>query len=196
VFDPSTIDSVTSQMRGLINQFEGLVPDLQPHDPRQIKRVAQVARFADPLIAPTINTINTVSIVPPMLFDADRAKQALIYRDYIRPFAHRLLVLGGSLNFSVDLKLAVAGEDLLQMYAWVQRAMNGPNGAVLRPWFDEMQRMMKKAINHRKNALPSGPSTPPPAQGFMAIRHEQLEPDELELPESIYDLFDDFDEQH
>jgi hypothetical protein len=195
-FDLSTIDSVTGQMRTLLTEFEGLVPDLQPHDPRQIKRVAQVARFADPLIAPTINTINTVSIVPPMLFDADRAKQALIYRDYIRPFAQRLLVLGGSLNFSVDAKLAIAGEDILQMYAWAQRAVNGPNGAVLRPWFDEMQRMMKKALNHRKSAPASGPSTPPPAQGFLAIRHGQLEPDELELPESIYDLFADFDEEH
>jgi hypothetical protein len=191
VFDPSTIETVTGQMSTLLTQFEGLVPDLQPHDSRQIKRVAQVARFADPLIAPTINTINTVSIVPSMLFDADRAKKALIYRDYIRPFAHRLLVLGGSLNFSVDAKLAVAGEDILQMYAWVQRAVNGPNGAVLRPWFDEMQRMMKKAINHRKNAPPSAPSTPPQAQGFLALRSEPSELDELELPENIYDLFKD-----
>src|SRR5580765_6632000 len=123
VFDPSTIDSVASQMDALLVEFQGLVPDLQPHDPRQINRVAQVARFADPLLAPTINTISSVSIVPAALFDADRAKQALIYRDYIRPFAQRLLVLGGSLNFSVDSKLALAGEDLLQMYAWVQRAV-------------------------------------------------------------------------
>ncbi len=196
-FDPSTIESLANQMAALLVQFEALVPDLQPHDARVIKRVAQTARFTDPLLAPTVNTVNSVSIVPPALFNVDRAKQALMYRDYLRPLAQRLLILGGAVNFSVDSKLALSGEDLLQVYAWAQRAVNGPNGAVLRPWFDEMQRMMKKAINRRKKS--SGPAAPPaphPMQGFLAMRGDsQPETGELELPEHLEDLFDGFDDE-
>ncbi len=189
----SSLDTITAQLLALVIQMEGIVPDLEPHDTREIGRVAAGAKFADLLIAPTITTVTSVPSVPQDLFKVDRARDALMYRDRLRPIAQRMAALTQGLEFTIDSKMSLAGEDALQTYHWAKRAALGPNGAALHPYVDEMRRVVKKAINrHPKKATANSPSTPPAAppiphgQTFMAIRPPAEDAASDELPASFY----------
>src|SRR5260221_2364663 len=63
------IDVIAGQLQALLDQMQALVPDLRPHDPRQIARVAAAARYAQQLIPPAITTVSSVSAVPAGLID-------------------------------------------------------------------------------------------------------------------------------
>lgn len=191
--DTAALPSVADQMLALVEQMEKLAPNLRPHDIRKIRQVSSSAKFAHLLIAPTINAVMSVPSVPKGIFDVDRGRRALLVRDLFRPLAVRIRALADNLDYSVDDDLAGGGEESLQTYHWAKRAEKGPNGPALRPYLDEMQRVVRKVINisKKKAAAPSTPGTTPPpnAQGFMAaFRSPQPEPDDSWMPKSIYEL--------
>jgi hypothetical protein len=161
--EPQT-DAVAAQLIGLLDQFETLVPGFQPHDAAEVHRVATAARFANELIQPTITAVSSFAPASERkLFDVERGKAALQYRDALRPVAQRLSALLDGVEFTIDSQLADAGAEALQAYAWAKAYARGRSGAGLRPYLDEMRRVVKKAMNRRK-------PEPPPAQtnpGFL-----------------------------
>ncbi len=197
-FDSSAIDAMAGQMLALVVQMEGLVPNLTPHDARQIRRVAATARFAKDLIVPTITTVTTVP-TPQGLFDVNAAREAMAFREKIGPIVQRLSVLVGTLGYTSDEKLATTGEGCLQTYRWAKVAVKSGKRNDLQPYVDEMARMVRKAINHRPTKStpgtpapapnpPGTPPAPPHAQTFMAMRTADIPGDvERELPDSWYD---------
>lgn len=171
--DPS-LAAVTGQLLDLVIQMEGLVPELKPHDPQTVARVTQGAKFAHALIAPTITTVNSITAVPAGLFNVDRGRDALAYRDELYPVAQRLGAFVEALYFSINSKLAESGGEALQTYTWAKRAENGPIGPALRPYLDEMRRVVRKAINFKgKDSTPETPA--PQGQSFLAERHRPAE---------------------
>jgi hypothetical protein len=195
--DAQTLDAIASQLLDLVTKMEGLVPDFEPHDKREIARVAASAKFAHELIAPTITMVTSVPSVPQDLFNVAQAQEALQFRDLLRPIAQRLAAFAQGLEFTINTKLSASGEDSLQSYHWVKRAVKGPNGAALQPYADEMRRVVKRAINRSKKPKiePPTPSPAPQGQSFMAIMPQRpaedsaadVSPDDdAELPESYY----------
>jgi len=164
--DSATV-AVAAQLIGLLDQFENLVPGFQPHDKAEVHRVATAARFANELIQPTITAVSSFAPASERkMFDIERGKAALQYRDALRPVAQRLSALLDGVEFTIDSQLAEAGAEALQAYAWAKSYAKGRTGAGLRPYLDEMRRVVRKAINRRKP--PAGESTPtPPSPGFL-----------------------------
>jgi hypothetical protein len=162
----TAVDVLVNQMLAVVVQLEGLVPDLTPHDSRQVKRVSAGARFAHDLIVPTITTVTTVP-TPEGLFDVENGREAMEYRDKVRPIVQRLAVLVDALTFTVNEKMAGAGEQVLQTYRWSKSAVKGGRRPDLQPYVDEMSRVVKKILNQRPTKDPApAPDTPtaPPAQ--------------------------------
>jgi hypothetical protein len=191
--DVQNLDAIASQLTEIVAKMESLIPDFEPHDKRESKRVAASAKFAHELIAPTVTIVTVVPSVPQDLFNVALAKDALAIRDQLRPIAQRLAAFARGLEFTIDSKLAAAGEGALQTYHWVNRASRGPNGAVLQPYLEEMRRVVKRAIN--RSTKPK--NEPPPLQGqsFMAALPQRPAEDSaadadsdagFELPESYY----------
>lgn len=196
-----TLDDIASQLQELVKMMEALVPDFQPHDKREIARVAASAKFAHELIAPTITLVTSVPSVPQDLFNVAAAQEALQFRDQLRPIAQRLAAFAQGLEFTIDTKLSASGEDALQTHAWGRRAVKGPKGAALQPYVDEMGRVVKRAINRSKKPK-SGPPTPSPvppgSKTLMAIMPQRPAEDSAddaddgaELPESYYKAAED-----
>jgi hypothetical protein len=189
--DTAALPSAADQILALVVQMENLVPNLRPHDIRKIRQVSSSAKFAHLLIAPTINAVTSVATVPQGIFNVERARRALVVRDLFRPLAVRIRALADNIDYGVDDDLAGGGEESLQTYHWAKRAEKGPNGPALRPYLDEMQRVVRKVINRtrKKAGSPTTPNAPPPnAQGFMAIRRPDSEADDSWMPKSIYEL--------
>jgi hypothetical protein len=189
------LDPMASQLLDLVTKMETLVPDFEAHDKREIKRVSAGAKFAHELIASTVTMVTSVPSVPQDLFKVAQAQEALQVRDQLRPIAERLAAFTRGLEFTIDTKLSAAGEDALQTYHWAKRAANGPNGAVLHPYLDEMRRVVRRAINRSKKpkAEPPPPSPAPHGQTFMAPTTQRLAEESAagtdtgdELPESYY----------
>ena len=158
--DPETI---AKQLLDVVATLETLVPGFTPHNPREIRRVASGAKFAHQLIVPTITTVSSVAAVQQRnLFDIARGQEALRYRDAIRPIAQRLAAFTSGLEFTVDSKLFAAGEEALQTYKWAQRAVKSPGGDAVRPYVEEMTKVVKKALNFRPKKAAPAPTTPPP----------------------------------
>jgi len=187
----STTVAVAAQLIGLLDQFESLVPGFQPHDRAEVHRVATAARFANELIQPTITAVSSFAPASERkMFDIERGKAALQYRDALRPVAQRLSALLDGVEFTIDSQLAEAGAEALQAYAWAKSYAKGRTGAGLRPYLDEMRRVVRKAINRRKP--PAGESTPtPPSPGFLpanlASGHKRGEDD---LPDNFRNALD------
>ncbi len=194
------LDAIASQLLDLVTQMEGLVPDFEPHDKREIARVAAGAKFDHELIAPTVTLVTSVPSVPQDLFKVAQAQEALQFRDQLRPIAQRLAAFARGLEFTINTKLFGSGEDALQPYHWVKRAAKGPNGAVLQPYLDEMRRVVKRAINRSKKpkSEPPPPAPAPQGQSFMAAMPQRPAEDSAddaddgaELPESYYKVAED-----
>ncbi len=166
--DTGPIDDVATQVMGLIDQIEALVPGFQPHDTNDARRVANVARFAKDLIP---QVITTVTALPPVggvnIFDVEEGKAALAFEASMQPVAQRLASLVDGVTFTVDSRLAKSTGQGLAMFAWAKKHARTPEGVAARPYVDEMKRTMKKTLNRRK---PVHPPTPAPAgaQGFLA----------------------------
>ncbi len=185
--EPPT-DAVAAQLIGLLDQFETLVPGFQPHDAAEVHRVATAARFANELIQPTITAVSSFAPASERkLFDIERGKAALQYRDALRPVAQRLSALLDGVEFTIDSQLADAGAEALQAYAWAKAYAKGRSGAGLRPYLDEMRRVVKKAMNRRK------PPVEPPAQtapGFLPASLASRNGAEDDLPDNFRKALD------
>jgi hypothetical protein len=191
--DTSALPSVADQILAHLVQMESLVPNLRPHDIRKIRQVSSSAKFAHLLIAPTINAVLSVPTVPQGIFNVERGRRSLVLRDLMKPLAVRIRALADNIDYGVDDDLAAGGEESLQTYHWAKRAESGPNGPALRPYLDEMKRVVKKILNRTKKAgspttPDTPPTTPPNAQSFMAIRRPDSDPDDSWMPKSIYEL--------
>ena len=122
------------------------------------------ARFAGELVTPTITAVtNYEPLRARRLFDVDAGRNALAFRDDFRPIARRIAVLASQIDFAVDDKLAEAAIEALQTYQWSKRHAKHPDGAGLRPYVTEMQRVVEKTINHRPKHQESV-STPSPKE--------------------------------
>jgi hypothetical protein len=187
-------ETIATQLIGLLDQFEGLVPGFQPHDVSDVHRVATAARFAHELIQPTITAVSSFAPASERkMFDIDRGKAALQYRNALRPVAQRLSALLNGVEFTIDSQMAEAGTEALQAYAWAKTYAKGPDGAGLRPYLDEMRRVVKKAINRRKPAATTpapSPAPAPPAQGFLASNLVPRSSSEGDLPENFRKALD------
>jgi hypothetical protein len=199
--DAQTLDAIASQLLDLVTKMESLVPDFEPHDKREIARVAAGAKFAHELIAATVTMVTSVPSAPQDLFNVAAAQEALQFRDQLRPIAQRLAAFAQGLQFTIDTKLSASGEDALQTHHWGKRAVKGPNGAALQPYVDEMSRVVKRAINRSKKPKSEPPTPSPVPQGsktFMAIMPQRPAEDSAvdaddgaELPESYYKAAED-----
>lgn len=185
---PSLVD-IAGQLEGLVTQMEGLIPDLTPHDVRQIRRVAAAAKFANDLLPPTITAV-TVPPAPQGLFNVEAALASLDYRDQLRPLAQRLRALVRALEYSIHTKLSTSAEEALQTYHWAKRAERGPNGPALAPYVDAMRLAVKKATNRRPKPAEETPAEAPQGgQSFLAHRPKVKR--DGSLPESFYAAADD-----
>jgi hypothetical protein len=162
-------DDIAGKLIALLDQFESLVPGFQPHDVNDVHRVATAARFAHELIQPTITAVSSFAPASERkMFDIERGRAALQYRDSLRPVAQRLSVLLDGVEFTINAHLAESGTEALQAYAWAKTYAKGPKGAGLRPYLDEMRRVVRKAMNHRKPPVSPPPATTP-GQGFLSM---------------------------
>jgi len=134
----------------LLDELETLIVDFPLPDPARVLSVRANARFAGELVMPTITAVsNFEPLRSRRLFDVEAGRKALAFRDDFRPLAHRVAVLASQLDFAVDDKLAEAAIEALQTYQWSKRAAKLPDGAGLRPYVNEMQRVVEKTINRR-----------------------------------------------
>ena len=119
------------------------------------------ARFAGELVTPTITAVtNFEPLRSRKFFDVDGGRKTLAFRDDFRPIAQRIAVLASHVDYAIDDKLAEAAIEALQTYQWSKRAAKHPDGAGLRPYVSEMQRVMEKTINRRaKHQEPAGTPT-------------------------------------
>jgi hypothetical protein len=195
----SPVDILTARLLALVVEMEGVVPELKAHDPLQLQRVNTTARFAENLIVPTITTVTTVP-TPPGLFDVDKGREALEYRDKVGPVLQRLAVLLSAATFTLNDKMAGSGEEVLQTYRWAKAAVKNGRRPDLQPYVDEMTRVVKKVLNARKvkaaAPAPGGTPTTPPASGdttppsgaqtFLAL-HRPVEPQPVDPEQELYD---------
>jgi hypothetical protein len=194
VANPSpTVEStqdVAAQVRGMLDQIEGLVPGFQHHDRNEVKRVAAVAHFAHDLIP---QVITAVSALPPVggvnTFDVERGKAALAFDADWQPVVQRLSALLEGVQFTIDSRLAVSADQALSTYAWAKKHARGAEGIALRPYLDTMKRTMKQALNRNRRKPPATDPTPAPtgSQGFLSPNLAQANAAKEE-----YDLPDDF----
>jgi hypothetical protein len=180
--DPATLGR---QLLDAVIALEAIVPDLTPHDPQEIMRVVASAKFAHALIGPTITIVTSLpSLNERKLFDVERGRTALLFRDEILPVAQRLKAFVAGLEFTMNSRLAEAGVDALQTYDWSRRAAKQRQGTNLIPYVQEMQRVIKKTINRRPK--PAGSTPPPPAQALLAGPTSKI--DVADLPDSYREL--------
>jgi len=157
-----------AKMAALLDQLEALIPAYQEPDAARRSTVRANARFAGELVTPTITAVtNYEPLAARKLFDVDAGRNALAVRDHLRPIAQRMAVIASKIDFAVDSKLADAAIETLQTYHWSQRHAKHSDGAGLRPYVNEMKRVVEKTINHR--AKHEEPAHPPPAKEPVTV---------------------------
>jgi hypothetical protein len=161
-----------AELTQLLDRMEAIIPDLAQPDITRIARVAQSAKFAHQLVPPTINAVNSYAPLQKRnLFDVAAGQAALDYRDQLHPISKRMAAITLALSYSINQKLAVAGNEALQTYHWAKRHVKQPDGGGARTYVDEMQSVVERTMNRRHK--PQTPPTTPPAgtpkgQGFLA----------------------------
>lgn len=157
------LGAIATEVNGLLDKVEALIPDYAAPDPQRVRKVAVNARFAHELIPPTITAVtNYEPLRRHSLFDVDNGLQALAARDQLRPLMLRMEAIASALQFTIDNKLAHAAVETLQTYEWSKRHAATPEGVALRPYVAEMRRVVTKTINRRQQKPPSPPATPAP----------------------------------
>lgn len=169
----TTPEDLAASFIAMIDQFQAQIPDFQHHDPRDIRRVTAMARFAPELVVPTIAAC--MSFAPAAqrnLFDIEASQLAIRRQNAFLPVIQRLTALTDGLQFTVNNGAAEAGSQALDFYSWGKAYIKRPDAAALIPYVDAMTHVVKKVLNHRKPkvAAPPPPATqlPPGAQGFLA----------------------------
>lgn len=159
--EPTNPDAA-AQIAALLDQLEALVRTYPEPDTAHKLTIRANARFAGELVTPTITAVtNYEPLRERRLFDVDAGRNALAFRDSFRPLAQRIAVLATKLDYAVDSKLADVAVDALQTYQWSKRHARLADGAGLRPYVAEMQRVVEKTLNHRsKHEEPVEPPAP------------------------------------
>jgi hypothetical protein len=161
----TTSADAAAQITALLDQLDALIASYPEPDVVRKRAVRSNARFAGELVSPTITAVtNYEPLRARKLFDVEAGRQALAFRDDFRPFAQRIAVIASKIDFAVDDKLADAAIDALQTYQWSKRHAKQPDGAGLRPYVDEMQRVVEKTLNHRAKPENTGNNTPAPKE--------------------------------
>jgi len=168
--------AAAARMVELIDEMESVIPDLTQPDPTRIRRVAQRAKFARPLIPTTITAVNSYQPLQQRnLFNVPAGQAAIEYDGAMYPITTRLAALTVALLYSINEKLADSGEEALQVYLWAKRHLKQPDGGGIRTYVDDMQRGVERTMNRRRKPrkpsdTPPGntPPTNPPTQGFLA----------------------------
>ncbi len=97
-----------------------------------------------------------------------------------------------ALSYTINEKLAVAGNEALQTYQWAKRHVKQPDGGGARTYVDEMQSVVGRTMNRRpKTRTP--PATPPAGtpqgQGFLAPGLGAMQtPDDDEVLDLVRDV--------
>ena len=139
-----------ARISALLDQLNALIVDFPQLDAGRAATVRSNARFAGELVAPTITAVTHCEpLRSRKLFDVEGGREALAFRDDFRPIAQRIAILASQIDFAVDDRLAEAAVEALQTYQWSKRAARHPDGAGLKPYVSEMQRVVEKTINHR-----------------------------------------------
>ena len=186
---PVDLSSLTSQIAAHLDQIQALIPDYTPPEPARRKHVAANARFANEAIQPAITaTENYSPLGQTNVFDVEAGRRALALRDALRPLMVRMQALVDGGNFTIDVGLATAGVQVLQVYDWSKRHLRLPEAAALRPYVDDIARMIEKTLNHRPKKTAKDE---PPAQSFMAPRRVAIPDDVDEIAELIAESGDD-----
>jgi len=159
---PPEIGERAAQISALLDQIEALIPNYTKLDSGRARTVRGNARFAHELIAPTITAVtNYEPLHRCNLFDVERGRNALQFRDELRPIEQRMAVVTSALAFTIDSHLAEAAIEALQTYRWSQYHVRHPEGEGLRPYVEEMERVVKKGLGRRAKAKTT-PGSPAP----------------------------------
>src|SRR5438105_2331516 len=205
---PLSPTDLAARLNAILDDFVAAFPNLRPHDTRVAKQNATVVRFAPDLINPTIAAAtNNPAFAKLNIFDPAEGKLALDYESALAPIRQRLSVLSADVDFSTSLPVAAAATKTLHSYSIMKRLAKQEDGAALRPYVAEMQRVVKRVLNRRRAApaTPSpepppadtpAPGAPPPAnapQSFlapkMAIRASEASSND-DLPEAFAEALD------
>jgi hypothetical protein len=175
----SPLPAIAAELQSLLDRIEALIPNYKPYDVKTNRAVTSAARFGHELIAPTITAVTSF---PPLawrnLFDVARAEEALLFRDSLRPVLLRMSAIAAGFRFTLDDTVAAAATEALETYQWAKRRAKRSDAIALRPYLDEMQRVVRKVMNVRQTKsapkpLPGGGSpVPPAAQSLMATRND------------------------
>ncbi|HXH37948.1 MAG TPA: hypothetical protein VNN08_04940 [Thermoanaerobaculia bacterium] len=171
--------AAAARMVELLNEMEAIIPDLTQPDITKIKRTSQGAKFGRALIPPMINAVNNY---PPFqqrnIFDPAAAQDAVDYHGQMHPITQRMAAITMAMSYSMNHKLAISGEQALQLFQWAKRHVKQPEGGGARTYVDDLQSVLDRTINRRKPQKPAStppsttPSNTPPStphtQGFLA----------------------------
>lgn len=162
-------EDVAGRLQAAIEAMEAVVPQRKPHDSKELKRNAGAARFAHELVAPSVSATSAIAEAR-RIYDGEKGRKALAARDAIRPLIQRGRAYFDSLEFTLNEQLADAGAEALQFYAWAKKYQKRKGGAAIRPYVDEMQRVIQKTLNRRKAAAAPAQNAPPAGPTFLPIR--------------------------
>jgi hypothetical protein len=181
---PVDLSSIASQIATHLDAIQALIPGYTPPEPARRKHVAANARFAVEAIPPAITaTENYAPLGQTNMFDVQAARNALALREALRPLMVRMQALVDGGNFTLDVALATAGVQALQVYDWSKRHLRLPEAAALRPYVDDIARTIEKTLNHRPKK--AAKDQPPAPQSFMAPRPVEIPDDVDEIAKLI-----------
>jgi hypothetical protein len=189
-------------MAQMIDRMEAIIPDLTQPDPTRVKRIAQSAKFARPLIPAAINAVTSYEPFQKRnLFDAVAGQGALDYDGQLNPITRRLAAVTLALSYSINLKLATAGDEALQTYHWAKRHVAKPDGGGARVFVDDMQRVVERTLNRRPKPKKSAntppdtthdviPPTTPPTEGLLDASTSEAHtgPDDDEILDRVREI--------
>jgi hypothetical protein len=198
--------AAAARMVELLDEMEAIIPDLTQPDITRIKRTAQGAKFGRALIPPMINAVNNY---PPFqqlnMFDSAAGQDAIDYHGQMHPITQRMAAITMAMSYSMNHKLAISGEQALQLFQWAKRHVKQPDGGGARTYVDDLQSVVDRTMNRRKPQKPSNnppttppsktPPTTPPTQGFLApslatkaTAKAQTDPDDDEILDLVHEI--------
>ena len=186
---PVDLSTTASQIAALLDQIQALIPGYTPPEPARRKHVAANARFASDVIPEAITaTENYEPLHQTSILDVEAAREAVALRDAFRPLFVRMQAITDGGNFTIDLRMANSGVQVLQLYDWVKRHLRLPEAAGLRPYYDQIAARVEKALNRRRPKPAGQPQAP---QSFMAARPVPIPDDVNEIAQLIGEAGDD-----
>jgi hypothetical protein len=101
-----------------------------------------------------------------------------------------------ALAYTINQKLAAAGDEALQTYQWAKRHVKQPDGGGARTYVEDMQRFVDRAMNRRRkppapaDAPPTAPPASTPHQGFLSpsLARKGSRPDDDDTLDLVRDV--------